>query len=244
MRFAPRAGGWSAPTAPPARPGWRRSDIPPPLWILPPRTPIVSTTGTPQAAMLLPSHTPPEACQPIAWPRSAPASRTSSNNRSISRRHRLWRAAEPAVHLDRHFALRRHRGHRLVDQPPRLIFLLRPARAQVDSQHGEVGNDVVRAAAVDPRRVDRQARRACARSSRSARSAAARMRVAPVLGVAPGMGRAAAHHQRVIGASRPRAGKRPVGKRRGLVGQRRLLAARRLRDQRRRARASRPPRRC
>ena len=30
------------------------------LWILPPRTPIVSTTGTPQAAILLPSHTPPD----------------------------------------------------------------------------------------------------------------------------------------------------------------------------------------
>src|SRR5690606_33448429 len=28
-------------------------------WIAPPRTPIVSTTGTPQAAILLPSHTPP-----------------------------------------------------------------------------------------------------------------------------------------------------------------------------------------
>jgi hypothetical protein len=30
------------------------------LWILPPRTPIVSTTGTPHAAILLPSQTPPE----------------------------------------------------------------------------------------------------------------------------------------------------------------------------------------
>jgi hypothetical protein len=28
-------------------------------------TPIVSTTGTPQAAMLLPSHTPPLARQPM-----------------------------------------------------------------------------------------------------------------------------------------------------------------------------------
>src|SRR5207248_508769 len=43
------------------------------LWILPPRTPIVSTTGTPHAAILLPSHTPPEACQPMLWPRSDPA---------------------------------------------------------------------------------------------------------------------------------------------------------------------------
>src|SRR4029453_5656266 len=42
------------------------------LWILPPRTPIVSTTGTPQAAMLLPSHTPPEGCQAMVWSRSAP----------------------------------------------------------------------------------------------------------------------------------------------------------------------------
>ena len=34
-------------------------------WIAPPRTPIVSTTGTPQAAMLLPSQTPPLGCQPM-----------------------------------------------------------------------------------------------------------------------------------------------------------------------------------
>src|SRR6185369_17238637 len=50
------------------------------LWILPPRTPIVSTTGTPQAAILLPSHTPPDGCQPICWPRSAPAWRTRPNS--------------------------------------------------------------------------------------------------------------------------------------------------------------------
>src|SRR6185437_2569371 len=43
------------------------------LWILPPRTPIVSTTATPQAAMLLPSQTPPEGCHAISCPRSAPA---------------------------------------------------------------------------------------------------------------------------------------------------------------------------
>ncbi len=35
-------------------------------WILPPRTPIVSTTGTPLAAILLPSHTPPVDCQSMS----------------------------------------------------------------------------------------------------------------------------------------------------------------------------------
>src|SRR5690348_6762201 len=54
------------------------------LWILPPRTPIVSTTGTPQAAMLLPSQTPPDGCQPISCPRSAPAWLTSLNSTSAS----------------------------------------------------------------------------------------------------------------------------------------------------------------
>src|SRR4029079_2107150 len=54
------------------------------LWILPPRTPIVSTTGTPQAAMLLPSQTPPDGCQSISCPRSAPAWLTSLNSASAS----------------------------------------------------------------------------------------------------------------------------------------------------------------
>ena len=70
------------------------------LWILPPRTPIVSTTGTPQAAILLPSHTPPEGCQAIGWPRSAPACFTSLNSASASSRQRLGRTAEAAVRLD------------------------------------------------------------------------------------------------------------------------------------------------
>src|SRR3546814_16035091 len=51
------------------------------LWILPPRTPIVSTTGTPQAAMLLPSHTPPVSRQAMERPRSAPHCRRSEERR-------------------------------------------------------------------------------------------------------------------------------------------------------------------
>src|SRR5690348_5192075 len=54
------------------------------LCILPPRTPMVSTTGTPQAAILFPSHTPPEGCQAIDCPRSAPACLTSLNRASAS----------------------------------------------------------------------------------------------------------------------------------------------------------------
>src|SRR5690606_2826444 len=49
-------------------------------WIAPPRTPMVSTTGIPQAAMLLPSHTPPVDFQPISCPSRAPQSRTRSNS--------------------------------------------------------------------------------------------------------------------------------------------------------------------
>ena len=50
-------------------------------WAVGDGAPIVSTTGTPQAAILLPSHTPPVAFQPISRPRSAPQSRTRSNRR-------------------------------------------------------------------------------------------------------------------------------------------------------------------
>ena len=65
MRPPRPAAGWSARTS--AARSARLSTIrnSSMLWILPPRTPIVSTTGTPQAAMLLPSHTPPDGCQAI-----------------------------------------------------------------------------------------------------------------------------------------------------------------------------------
>ena len=49
-------------------------------WIAPPRTPIVSTTGTPQAAMLLPSQTPPLDRQPSLRPSASEVSATRSNS--------------------------------------------------------------------------------------------------------------------------------------------------------------------
>src|SRR5215213_4330724 len=65
------------------------------LWILPPRTPIVSTTGTPQAAMLLPSQTPPDGCQAMDWPRSCPVCLTRLNKASASSVSGLGGRAKP-----------------------------------------------------------------------------------------------------------------------------------------------------
>ena len=45
-----------------------------------------------------------------------------------------------------------------VERGLRAGDLLCRARAEVDAQHGQLGNDVVRPAAVDPRGIDRQAR--------------------------------------------------------------------------------------
>src|SRR4051794_21307682 len=69
------------------------------LWILPPRTPIVSTTGTPQAAILLPSQTPPEGFHAIAWPRSEPAFLTRLNRASASAVSGFGGRANPPLRL-------------------------------------------------------------------------------------------------------------------------------------------------
>ena len=92
------------------------------LWILPPRTPIVSTTGTPQAAILLPSHTPPDGCQPMLWPRSAPACLTSLNSASASGVSGLGgRPKPPRASIARHA---RPQRRRLSSSMARLRFRL------------------------------------------------------------------------------------------------------------------------
>ena len=112
------------------------------LWILPPRTPIVSTTGTPQAAILLPSHTPPEGCQPIVWPRSAPACLTSSKRASASGVKGLGGRPKPPCARCRHRALLRPRRwlHRSVVGD---LFVIRRSRTQVDPKDGEVRHHIV-----------------------------------------------------------------------------------------------------
>ena len=114
-----------APTAARARPGCRRSDIPPAEWIAPPRTPIVSTTGTPQAAILLPSQTPPVSRQPIVLAEIGAA--------ALDQLEQLLRASasiglggrpKPPWTSDRHVMLGRDRRHGLVEQ--RLRARLRP----------------------------------------------------------------------------------------------------------------------
>jgi hypothetical protein len=74
-----------------------------------------------------------------------------------SGRHRLGgRANPPCFSIPR--VLGRDLFDRIVDQALRTRLVLDRGGAQVDPQHGAVGNDVVRSAAIDPRRVDRQAR--------------------------------------------------------------------------------------
>ena len=155
------------------------------LWILPPRTPIVSTTGTPQAAILLPSHTPPVGFQPIAWPRSAPACLTRSNSASASGVIGLGgRPKPPCASIVTSCSAATAAIDR-VDRALRLGLDLGRARAQIDAQHGEVGDDIVGAAAVDPRRIDGQAVAPQPPPSRSARSAAASSALRPSSGLRP-----------------------------------------------------------
>jgi hypothetical protein len=104
-----------------------------------------------------------------------------------------------------------------------------------DVQHGAIGDDIVRAAALDAGRVDRQ-RRSLAALEPQGEVGSGDDRVASVLGVAAGVGGAAADDEREIPASGPGPGERPVGQRGGLVGQCGALAAGGPRDQRRRSR--------
>ena len=114
----------------------------------------MSTTGTPQAAILLPSQTPPVGCQRDRLAKIGAGLLDELEQRFGFGGQRLGRAAEAAVDLDRRRRVRRRRAAtRFGDQPrrrsPRSSGVARP---QVDAQDGEVGHDVVRAAAVDPRR--------------------------------------------------------------------------------------------
>ena len=206
------------------------------LWISPPRTPIVSTTGTPQAAMLLPSQTPPRRLPADGLAEVGAGLLDQLEQGFRFRRHRLGRAAEAAMHVDCDVVLRGNRRDRLVDHRP----------GAASSSSGVAGRRLTRriamsgttlfgAAAVDPRRVDREARPAASLRSRSARSAAASKALRPSSGLRP----AWAERPWMVSAKLPLPGRAPAsvpsGKRGGLVGQRRVLAARRLGDQRRRA---------
>ena len=155
------------------------------LWILPPRTPIVSTTGTPQAAILLPSHTPPDGCQSIVWPRSAPACLTRSNKASASAVSGLGGRPNPPCASIVTSCSAATAAIELVDRALGLGLDLRRARAQIDPKHGEVGDDIARAAAFDPRWIDAQAVAPELASSRSARSAAASKALRPSSGLRP-----------------------------------------------------------
>src|SRR3546814_2220530 len=69
------------------------------------------------------------------------------------------------------------------------------------AQHGEVGHDVVGAAALDPRGVDRE-RRASFRREPHRDLGRGDDRVAPVIGIAPGMGASAVDDDREIAGDR------------------------------------------
>ena len=182
--------------------------------------------------------------QPISWPRSAPACLTSANSVSASGVDRLGRAGEAAVAV-------RSRRHALpataaiASSSNRcaacLISRASPGRI-LTRRMARSGTTLFGPAALDPRRIDAEPR-PLRRGEPQREVGGGEQGVAAVLGIAPGMGAAAADGDREIAASRPRAGERPVGQSRRLVSQRRPLAPRGLGDQRRRAEASRLPRR-
>ena len=188
----PRAAGWSAPTRPRARPGCRRSEIPPSNECFPPRTPIVSITGTPQAAMLLPSHTPPVGCQAIGWPRSAPACRTSPNNASSSGVIGLGGRAKPPWTGDRDLMLGGDRRDRVVDQRSARAPGRRASRGRrLTRSTARSGTTLLGPPPSILRRIDRQPV-AHPRLEPQREVGRRDQRIAPVLGIAPGVRRPAA----------------------------------------------------
>ena len=134
------------------------------------------------------------------------------------------------MHLDLHIVRRRDLGHGGVDGRPCARDLRSVGGAEVDAQHRQVRHDIVRTAAVDPRRVHRQAR-ALGGVQRQRQRGGGDDRVAPVLRIAPGMGRTSAHDDREIARAPARAGQGAVGQGR-LIGEGGDLAAGGVLDQR------------
>ena len=180
----PAGAGWSAPTRPRARPGFRRSDIPP-------------RCGSCRRAR--------PSCRPLArrrrryccrrTPRRSAASRSLAEvgaglldqfeqffGLGVSGLGGRPKPPWTSISTSCSAATARHRPRR-----PRARALPRPraSRAQVDAQDGKVGDDVVRAAALDPRRIDLEPAALRASSSRNARSAAASKALRPSSGLRP-----------------------------------------------------------
>ena len=161
-------------------------------------------------------------------------------------RHRLGRPGEAAVDIDRDIML----GGDRSDARRRSALLPRASCSGVAGRRltrstARSGHDIVRPAAVDPRRVDAEAGRpGLVEPQREVRgSDAARCGRPRDCGRRGPSG--PSHDEREIAAARPRSGERSVGKRRGLVGQRRALAAAPPRRSAvARSRAIRLPRRC
>ncbi len=132
--------------------------------------------------------------------------------------------------VDLHVVLGGDRGDRRVDQrlPARLV--LQRSRPHVDAKHGEVGDDISRAAAVDLRGVHRQ-RFIHARLEPQSQVRGRNHRIAPILGVAAGMRGFPGDGESEVAASRPCSGKRAVRVGRRFIGQRRALAPGRPRDE-------------
>ena len=157
MRPLPQGAGWSAPTKPRAPSGFRRSDIPPCCGSCRRARPSCRPRARRRRRCCCRRRRRRVGCQPIAWPRSAPACLTRPNRASASGVIGLGGRAKPPCSSICDVALGGDRCDRLVDQSARAPgFELRRRRAQVDAQDREVGNDIGRRSAVDPRRVDRQ----------------------------------------------------------------------------------------
>ena len=212
-------------------------------WIAPPRAPIVSTTGTPQAAILLPSQTPPRRASRSPGRDRRRRCLTSPNSASRSGVDRLGRAAEAAMDVDRTSCSAATAAIASSSSRLRARLMLRRARPHVDAQHGMSGTtlfgpppSILAGLTVSPAR--------CAAPRAEARGRRPRARaLRPSSGLRPAWAERPVDGDREIAAARPRAGERAVGQRARARRSAPPSCPAPPRRSARRSRASRPPRR-
>lgn len=139
-------------------------------------------------------------------------------------------ATEAAMHMHRNFVLAADGVSDLAQRCIGIGLHFKALRAEVDAQYRVVGHDIVGAAAVDPRRVDRQSV-AGQRLQPHRHVGGSDQRIAPVLWVAAGVRRTACDDDREIARSATFACQRAIGQG-GFIGQRGQFARRQFGDQR------------
>ena len=129
---------------------------------------------------------------------------------ALPRIHRLGRAGEVAVEVNRHLVRGGDPGDQRIDRMAGGVLPGMIGRPHIEAQHRQIGHDVVGAAAVDPCRVDRNTGQV--EPGQTQRKVRRRdQRIAALFRVAPGMGGAAAHHRGEIAAALARAGQGAIG---------------------------------